>query len=272
MTNDEIEKAFGVADLPKPWSVAPNQPFTGRFYYTWGALPLLLLLIVGCFNDPAYRGDQNRIFTADRAAAGERRKRAADRFQPAFRDQGQPKCEIDGRRAECQQQLGKPRRRSGQRPEQRGRIDTDRHRVLQRSATATAHGARAGKNRTPRFHRCPAGKYTMRVEGTWGAWQQPLPVELKVEQGVTRGVNFICAFIILLMMPLIGLIRKMSFEGRRWRDSMFSSTAGQTPAVRQRRRRIASCGISIEVFEIPQRFTRRAQAEDAKRAKKNTGS
>ena len=36
MTNAEIEKAFGVADLPKPWSVAPNQPFTGRFYYTWG--------------------------------------------------------------------------------------------------------------------------------------------------------------------------------------------------------------------------------------------
>src|SRR5207253_2319803 len=27
MTNAEIEKAFGVTDLPKPWSVAPNQPF-----------------------------------------------------------------------------------------------------------------------------------------------------------------------------------------------------------------------------------------------------
>ena len=36
MTNAEIEKAFGVTDLPKPWSVAPNQPFTGSFYYTWG--------------------------------------------------------------------------------------------------------------------------------------------------------------------------------------------------------------------------------------------
>ncbi|MCA1637477.1 MAG: DUF4178 domain-containing protein, partial [Acidobacteria bacterium] len=29
MTNAEIEKAFGVSDLPKPWSVAPNQPFSG---------------------------------------------------------------------------------------------------------------------------------------------------------------------------------------------------------------------------------------------------
>ncbi|MBT1582375.1 DUF4178 domain-containing protein, partial [Klebsiella pneumoniae] len=27
----EIEKAFGVTDLPKPWGIAPNQPFTGSF-------------------------------------------------------------------------------------------------------------------------------------------------------------------------------------------------------------------------------------------------
>ena len=31
MTNAEVEKAFGVSDLPKPWAVAPNQPFTGGF-------------------------------------------------------------------------------------------------------------------------------------------------------------------------------------------------------------------------------------------------
>src|SRR5690349_20221306 len=43
MTNAEVEKAFGISDLPKPWGVAPNQPFTGSFYYTWGALPLILL-------------------------------------------------------------------------------------------------------------------------------------------------------------------------------------------------------------------------------------
>ena len=36
MTNAEVEKIFGVTDLPKPWGVAPNQPFTGSFYYTWG--------------------------------------------------------------------------------------------------------------------------------------------------------------------------------------------------------------------------------------------
>ena len=52
MTNAEIEKAFGVKNLPKPWSVAPNQPFTGNFYYTWGLLPLGLLFIVAIFMIP----------------------------------------------------------------------------------------------------------------------------------------------------------------------------------------------------------------------------
>ena len=48
----EIEKAFGISDLPKPWAVAPNQPFTGRFYYTWGALPLFALIVLAIFMIP----------------------------------------------------------------------------------------------------------------------------------------------------------------------------------------------------------------------------
>src|SRR5258706_10914208 len=52
MTNDEIEKIFGISGLPRPWGVAPNQPFTGRFYYTWGALPLLLLIVIAIFMIP----------------------------------------------------------------------------------------------------------------------------------------------------------------------------------------------------------------------------
>jgi Zn finger protein HypA/HybF involved in hydrogenase expression len=46
MPVEDVEKIFGVADLPKPWGVGPNQPFTGSFYYTWGLLPLLALFVV----------------------------------------------------------------------------------------------------------------------------------------------------------------------------------------------------------------------------------
>ncbi len=52
LTNDEVEKAFGVPDLPKPWSVAPNQPFTGGFYIKSGFAMLALLFIIAIFMIP----------------------------------------------------------------------------------------------------------------------------------------------------------------------------------------------------------------------------
>jgi len=70
----------------------------------------------------------------------------------------------------------------------------------------------------------PAGKYTLRVEGTWQNWQQQMPVTVKVEQSVNRGVNFCGAFVLLLIIPLLNLFRKFSFESKRWKDSMFSSS------------------------------------------------
>ena len=73
MTNDEVEKAFGISGLPKPWGVGPNQPFTGQFYYTWGALPLLALLVVAVFMIP-FTGLTNTVLNqkVDTAADGER--------------------------------------------------------------------------------------------------------------------------------------------------------------------------------------------------------
>jgi hypothetical protein len=70
-----------------------------------------------------------------------------------------------------------------------------------------------------------AGKYQLKVEGTWQNWQQPMPVSVKVEQNVNRGVNFCCAFIVLLIVPFFGIIRKWSFESSRWKDSMFGSSS-----------------------------------------------
>jgi hypothetical protein len=71
----------------------------------------------------------------------------------------------------------------------------------------------------------PAGKYTLRVEGTWQNFQQPIPVAVKVEQNVSRGVNFCCAFVVLAILPILALFRKFAFESRRWSESMFGSTS-----------------------------------------------
>lgn len=226
MTNAEIEKAFTVTDLPKPWSVAPNQPFTGRFYYTWGALPLLLLIVVAVLMIP-FTGVTKTVFSQEVTlppSTGENVPQIV--FSQPFEIKANRNVRITSVAPNINNNW----------------VSLDVDLVNDQNAEvesipiaieyytgSDSDGAwsEGGKESDATVSSLPGGKYTLRVEGTWGAWQQSQPVSLKVEQGVNRGVNFICAFIVLLLMPLIGLIRKASFEGRRWKDSMFNSSGAE---------------------------------------------
>lgn len=223
MTNAEIEKAFAVSDLPKPWSVAPNQPFTGSFYYTWGALPLLGLLVIAVLMIPLagitstplsqqitlspmtngttpqsavsqpfeLRGNRNVRITA----SAQLNNSFADLDVDLINDQSQ---EMESVNIPIEYYTGS---------------DSD---------GAWTEG---GQSQDATLSSLPAGKYNLRIEGTWEKWQESMPVTVKVEQSVNRGVNFICALIVLLLVPIFGLIRKITFESRRWSESMFGSTA-----------------------------------------------
>jgi len=85
-----------------------------------------------------------------------------------------------------------------------------------------------GKSQDATLSSIPAGNYTLQVHGTWQNWQAQMPVNVKVEQNVTRGVNFCCAIVLLLIFPLLNLFRKMSFESSRWKQSMFSSSGSSS--------------------------------------------
>jgi uncharacterized Zn finger protein (UPF0148 family) len=223
MTNDEVEKAFAVQDLPKPWSVAPNQPFTGRFYYTWGALPLLLLIGVAIIMIP-FSGITKTIFSQHidlPAATGENVPQTI--FSQPFEIKGNKNVRLTAAAPNI----------SNNWVSLDVDLVNDQNNEVESIPIAIEYyngsdsdGAwsEGGTSSDATVSSLPAGKYTMRVEGTWGAWQQPQPVELKVEQGVNRGVNFICAFFVLLIVPFFGLIRKATFESKRWSESMFSST------------------------------------------------
>ncbi len=52
LTNAEVEKAFNVENLPKPFSIAPNQPFTGGFYIKAGFAMLAVLVVMAIFMIP----------------------------------------------------------------------------------------------------------------------------------------------------------------------------------------------------------------------------
>lgn len=53
LPHEQVEKAFGVSDLTRPWSVGVIQPapkFGGRFYITWGCFLVTLLVIEMIFS------------------------------------------------------------------------------------------------------------------------------------------------------------------------------------------------------------------------------
>jgi hypothetical protein len=223
MTNAEVEKAFGVSDLPKPWSVAPNQPFTGRFYYTWGFLPLLFLFIVAIFLLP-FRGLTSTVLSQQVILPPMANSTAPQTvFSQPFDIRGNRNVRI-----------------SASAPVSNAWADLDVDLINDQSQEVESINipieyysgvedgeswSEGGQDQDATLSSLPDGKYSLRVEGTWQNWQQQMPVTVKVEQNVNRGVNFCCAFVVLLIIPLVNLFRKISFESRRWKDSMFGSSS-----------------------------------------------
>jgi len=226
MTNAEIEKAFGVSDLPKPWSVAPNQPFTGRFYYTWGFVPLLLLFVVAIFMIPL-TGSTNTVLSQQVNLPPMTNATAAQTvFSQPFDIKANRNIRIDASApvnnsfAELDVDLVN---------DQSQEVESVNIPIEYYSGTDSDGAWTEGsKDQDATLSSLPAGKYTLRVEGTWQDWQQPMPITLKVEQNVNRGMNFMCALIGLVIVPVLGLFRKISFESRRWKDSMFSTSGSDS--------------------------------------------
>lgn len=223
MTNAEIEKAFGVSDLPKPWSVAPNQPFTGRFYYTWGLLPLLGLIVLAVFMIP-FTGITSTVHSETVT------------LQPAVGTAAAPQV-VFSRPFELR--ANRNVRITAGAPVNNAAADLDIDLVNEQNNEIESvsipisfyQGVEDGESWTEgsttndaTLSSLAGGQYRLRVEGSLESVTQPLNVDIKVEQNVNRGVNFLCAFIVLLIVPVLGLFRKISFESRRWKDSMFSSS------------------------------------------------
>ena len=223
VANEEIEKTFGVKDLPRPWGIAPNQPFTGKFWYTWALLPLLALFVVAIFMLPL-TGATARVYEKQIVLPPLQNAQAAQTvFSEPFELKGNRNIHI-----------------SASAPVSNSWADLDVDLVNDQSQEVESVNipiefysgvdggeswSEGGQEQDASLSSLPAGKYTLRVEGTWQDWQQPMPVSVKVEQGYVRGVNFCAAFVVLLIVPLLGLIRKFTFESGRWKDSMFSTSS-----------------------------------------------
>ena len=228
MTVAEVEKAFNVSDLPKPWNVAPNQPFTGGFYIKWGFASLLLLIIIGIFMIPisGFRStvlSENLILQPTSIVPLSPLDTAPTPqtvFSQPFELKANRNVRITAQApvSNSWAELGVDLINEQSQEVESVSIPIEYY----FGSDSDGPWTEGSQTQDATLSALPAGTYRLRVEGTWQNAQQPLPVTLKVEQNVTRGMNFFCAFFVLAIVPVFMLIRKLMFESRRWSESMFN--------------------------------------------------
>ena len=220
VTPAQIEKSFNVSGLPRPSGIAPNQPYRYKWIYKYWIILLLAALLIG-FGTFVTSGSTKEVF------------RQTVTFQPL--------PDADGTQVYFSEPFELAARRNiriiGESPVQNtwvyleGDLINDDTGLVQSFPIDISYyqGVEDGEAWTEGSQKdsadtssMPAGKYVLRLEGQWEKWQQPATVSVRVEQNVTNGFNFLLVLILISIVPVIMGIYHISFERRRWAESMFS--------------------------------------------------
>ncbi|MDQ3634767.1 MAG: DUF4178 domain-containing protein [Acidobacteriota bacterium] len=222
LKKEDIERAFGVKNLPKPFNVAPNQPFEGGGLIKYGFLLLGILLLVGIFMIPltglsSTKLDQEIVLNP-LPNAGASQVVFSQPFELDAKENIRVSAAAPVRNSWTELNIDLVK--EGNNEVESVLIPIEYY----YGVTDGESWSEGGQTQDAIISAVPAGKYTLRVEGSWQDWSNPMPIRVKVEQNIIRGVNFILAFIFLAIGPIIGLFRKFAFESRRWSESMFGGT------------------------------------------------
>lgn len=212
----EIERAFELSGLPRPSSIAPNQPFPYKGFYKYWAALTMLLVVVGLAS--LVTGGSRKVFEQNYQLPP---LQNSDATQTIFSEP----FELT-RRRNISVSASAPVDNSWLYVEG-DLVNEDTGLVQQFSLPIEYyHGVEDGESwsegdrdmRTV-LSALPAGKYTMRLEAQWDKWQQPATLSVSVKQNILHGINFLLALIGLSIIPVIILIYQIMFEKRRWEDS-----------------------------------------------------
>lgn len=255
----EVEEKFGAKDLPKPKTVAPNQPFPHKGIYKYWALFLvaavgaavLLTLMdrrvkvfeqtytlqaqatpaptpVNAPTPVSAPATRTRQTTAPAPLATPLPPFSATRegsrvdFTNAFELKGGKNVRVQ---AEANVDNSYLYVAGDLINEETGLIQQFDIPVEQYSGVDGGESwSEGGRSKSAYLSALPAGRYVMRIETQWGDWKSPQPPTLKltVEQGVARGMNFVLLLVALCVLPVLVVIRHFSFEKKRWADSSFN--------------------------------------------------
>ena len=226
LTNAEVERAFGISDLPKPFSVAPNQPFTGGFYIKWGFALVGLLCLIAILMIPL--GGFSSSVLSQQITLPPMTSATAPQtiFSQPFDLKGNRNVKITASApvnnsfADLDIDLIN---------EQNNEVESVNVPIEYYAGVDDGESwSEGGQTQDATISSLPAGKYSLRVEGTWQNFAQPLPVDVRVEQNVSRGVNFWLSFFLLALLPVWALIRKFIFESKRWSESTLSGSSSSS--------------------------------------------
>lgn len=224
ITRKEVEKAFGISGLGKPWNVGPNQPFKSNSLIKYGFLMLAILVVIGIFMIPL-TGFGNTPLNQEfllkpmpRANAGQ--VVMSQPFELDANKNVRVTASAPVSNSWTELNIDLIRKKQGATDEVEAIVIPVEYYFGVEGGESWTEG---GQTNDATISAVPAGTYELRIEGMWKDWTRPMPIRVKVEQNVTRGVNFWVAFVVLAIVPVFTLFRKFQFEAKRWSESMFGT-------------------------------------------------
>lgn len=218
----QIEKAFSVSNLPRPSNIAPNQPYKHWWVYKYWLAFLLVVLGAG-FLAFVLSGSTKEVFSQTVTLP--------------------PLPNAEGTQVFFSQPFELAARRNirivGDSPVQNAWVYLEGDLINEETGVVQSfpidisyyQGVEEGESWTEGGQKdsaytsaMPGGKYVLRLEGQWEKWQEPATIGIRVEQNVTHGFNLILALIGLSIGPIVMAFYHLSFEHRKWKESMFSSS------------------------------------------------
>ena len=215
----QVEKTFNLSGLPHPSTVGPNQPYLHKWIYKYWLLLVGVLIFAGLVAF-LMSGTSREVLSQNVTLSP---LPNPDGTQVWFSEP----FELAGRR-NIRVSAESPVDNSWVYLE--GDLINDETGLVQSFPIDISyyHGVEGGeswsegdRNDSAYSSAMPGGRYLLRLEGQWEKWQQPAILTVKVEQNVTHGINFLLALGLLSVIPIAMGIYHISFERRRWSESMF---------------------------------------------------
>jgi hypothetical protein len=220
----EIEEAFGVQGLNRPTTIGPMQPFRGAKLGGLWALMMALLFVTALvlgFTRPR-RVVMEKAFDLSEAPIPEGApENARVVFTEPFELSGKNNVEVTVRSGLSSEWLYSAVDLVN---DATGKMQSFDMGLEYYSGTSGGESWSEGdRDKTVILPRPEKGRYVLRFESSWERGKRiPPPLNVRVREGVFRFLHFVLAAIALSILPLFAVIRQVSFESARWKDSAHS--------------------------------------------------